>query len=623
MASRVLAWPVFEETETTFEPVFNDREYDRWVRTNKDLPEDIVGTLASSRKRNERIVNQYVANRERYGKTIIFADRWPQCLFLAEALQSRGVRADAIFSQTDPNPGTVEARHRRTESENAKLLLDFRENRLDVLVNIRMLTEGTDIPDVQSVFLTRQTTSRILLRQMIGRALRGPRFGGTEKAYIVSFIDKWDHRINFAVYEQLAPGLADASIPEYGKRPPIQLISIDLVRRLSRQMDSGVNVNPGPYKSFLPVGWYRVEYNAQVEETDDDESFAELVMVFDNDQSSFEQLIRALQRESLDVFQEPSTRFADVEDKVTAWSQKFFSKVADRANGLTVDVFSIARHIAQQENQPPRFFPFGERDDHDLDAVAKRFLNDNLSQREADVALQAEFSRGDRFWQAIYHTYQRFKFHYYACVEHELNPTRHQAEPSVHRPTFRTPEPIPATEPSEEVRESVKARDRYECLCCGYSGQRKKDRRSLQVDHIVPSYHSGSNHLDNLQTLCATCNSAKRIERMSFRTNQTTLSSGPAQLLAIKLPLIKNARDIDSWAKFIRRVINFFFRCAAVRSVEIGARGERFRNWRVELFPGNDPDWLKPHLRKLIAEIQQVRKDAGLAAAPEDITVTN
>ena len=41
-----------------------------------------------------------------------------------------------------------------------------------------MLTEGTDVPDVDTVFLTRQTTSKILLTQMIGRALRGPKFGG-------------------------------------------------------------------------------------------------------------------------------------------------------------------------------------------------------------------------------------------------------------------------------------------------------------------------------------------------------------------------------------------------------------------------------------------------------------
>jgi len=47
-----------------------------------------------------------------------------------------------------------------------------------------MLPEATDIPDVQTVLITTETKSDILLTQMIGRALRGPRMGWTEKAYI-------------------------------------------------------------------------------------------------------------------------------------------------------------------------------------------------------------------------------------------------------------------------------------------------------------------------------------------------------------------------------------------------------------------------------------------------------
>jgi superfamily II DNA or RNA helicase len=254
MAAGILARPVLEEAQTSFEANFDEREYEKWVGTNRDLPDTIISSLANSRERNEYIAACYVNQRNRYGKTIIFADRWEQCEQLSEALKKRGVKAGAIYSHVDANPGSVEARNRRTSAENAIVLQAFREGKLDVLINIRMATEGTDVPDVQTVFLTRQTTSQILLTQMVGRALRGPKFGGTDKAYIVSFIDNWKQRINWAAYDQLASGLADETIPEYGKRPPIQLISIDLVRRLARQMDSGINVNPAPYKAFLPIG---------------------------------------------------------------------------------------------------------------------------------------------------------------------------------------------------------------------------------------------------------------------------------------------------------------------------------------------------------------------------------
>ena len=124
---------------------FDEREYEKWVGANRDLPDTIISSLAASRERNEYIAGCYVKQREKYGKTIIFADRWEQCEQLSEALKKRGVKADAIFSRVDANPGSGKTK-RRTSDENAKVLQAFRDNKLDVLINIRMATEGTDVP---------------------------------------------------------------------------------------------------------------------------------------------------------------------------------------------------------------------------------------------------------------------------------------------------------------------------------------------------------------------------------------------------------------------------------------------------------------------------------------------
>jgi superfamily II DNA or RNA helicase len=166
MAAGILAKPVLHEERTTFSPNFDEREYRKWLGTHRDIPEEIVDTLAKNQERNEYIVNVYVSQREKWGKTIIFADRWFQCDYLREALIKRGVRADVVYSHVDADPGSAEARNKRGADENARVLRAFKENQLDVLLNVKMLTEGTDIPNVQSVFLTRQTTSRILLTQM-------------------------------------------------------------------------------------------------------------------------------------------------------------------------------------------------------------------------------------------------------------------------------------------------------------------------------------------------------------------------------------------------------------------------------------------------------------------------
>ena len=147
----------------------------------------------------------------------------------------------------------------RKRDEKARILEALRRNNFDVLINIKMLSEGTDIPDVQTVFITRETKSDVLLTQMIGRALRGPRMGWTEKAYIVAFIDIWKYEIKWAGYGQILPGIADNDASKsYGLST--QVILADLVRKLAQQMDIIIDNLTGLFFTLLPLGWSKVEF---------------------------------------------------------------------------------------------------------------------------------------------------------------------------------------------------------------------------------------------------------------------------------------------------------------------------------------------------------------------------
>jgi 5-methylcytosine-specific restriction endonuclease McrA len=196
-----------------------------------------------------------------------------------------------------------------------------------------------------------------------------------------------------------------------------------------------------------------------------------------------------------------------------------------------------------------------------------------LTDHAKDAALRGEYTRQDRYWRVIYYTYRQFKSHYDACINRILDASEHGNDLQNHRPSFTTPQAIPLQEPPEELKERVKSRDGFRCLCCGYG----KQRIQLQVDHISPSYHGGNHYFDNLQTLCKTCNNAKGIEKISFRNNQTTLTTAPFRLPMLKTPVGSHAKEPEWWEIYIRRTINLFFRCAAVDSVEIGGRGKGFR----------------------------------------------
>ena len=142
-----------------------------------ELTETIQSQIARSSARNKVILDQYMKNRQRYGKTLIFAVNQNHAETLFHDLTALGIKCDFVVSR---KPGAQET------------IRSFKKSDFDVLINVQILTEGSDIPDIQTVFLTRETNSDSLLMQMIGRGLRGVSAGGTEVAYIVDFHDTWE-----------------------------------------------------------------------------------------------------------------------------------------------------------------------------------------------------------------------------------------------------------------------------------------------------------------------------------------------------------------------------------------------------------------------------------------------
>jgi diadenosine tetraphosphate (Ap4A) HIT family hydrolase len=59
---------------------------------------------------------------------------------------------------------------------------------------------------------------------------------------------------------------------------------------------------------------------------------------------------------------------------------------------------------------------------------------------------------------------------------------------------------------SGTIRYEVLKRAKFHCELCGVSA----DEKALEVDHLVPRNHGGSDELSNFQALCYSCNAMKR-----------------------------------------------------------------------------------------------------------------
>ncbi|KAM9935129.1 hypothetical protein OXX80_005295 [Metschnikowia pulcherrima] len=110
---------------------------------------------------NSQVAKAYIQLQQELGlkSTLVFCVDINHCKTLCGVLQAHGVNAQYVTGET--------AKHVRQD-----ILEDFKQGKIAVLCNVLVFTEGTDIPNIDSLILARPTKSRPLLTQMVGRGLR-------------------------------------------------------------------------------------------------------------------------------------------------------------------------------------------------------------------------------------------------------------------------------------------------------------------------------------------------------------------------------------------------------------------------------------------------------------------
>ena len=103
-----------------------------------------------------------------YKKTIIFAVGQKHALNQVKAARERGIETGLLVS----SPDILDAAPRGVEINRARVNERLRDDSLRVVINVNIVTEGYDLPDVECVIVSRPTMSVALWKQMCGRGSR-------------------------------------------------------------------------------------------------------------------------------------------------------------------------------------------------------------------------------------------------------------------------------------------------------------------------------------------------------------------------------------------------------------------------------------------------------------------
>lgn len=510
----ILATPTFIDRKTNIQ--FTEHlgvQALKSIENLDTLPENIANDIADNKERNRIIVEKYLHNYEKYGQTIVFALNKVHAIALNKLFNEKGkaygIRSEFIISEVQDMITGITI----SNADNERKIEAYRNGEIQVLINVNILTEGTDLPKTHTVFLTRPTVSTTLMTQMVGRALRGLKAGGTKEAYIVTFIDNWNDKIAWVNPETLteAEYHEKETLAETQKQQ-IRLIAISKIEEFARMADAAVDtsaLDSTPAIELIPLGMYMLstlECNHQI-------------LVYNSTQNAYQNLIRDLPNLMEHYGIEGETIPEETLDDMTEHCfQSYFDENMIPSCSRN-DIEHLLKFYAQKA-VAPLFVTIDEMERKKLDVseIAKKIYDEDMRRSEKNAYIQNLWAEEGSLLPVYYTNPYFFK----KLIDLELDKLDGDIEIAAAEPQteaeLRNLEQFPLQKIIElypkiglKLKEDALAAARnddgsYVCAGCG---EVFPTRLFLQVDHIVPMAKGGLSVPENLQVLCRTCNQRK------------------------------------------------------------------------------------------------------------------
>lgn len=208
------------------------------------------------------------------------------------------------------------------------------------------------------------------MTQMIGRALRGKKAGGTDKAYVVSFVDDWKNKISWINPKILIESNYNDDInnPKERNKNIVRLIALNKIEEFAKIIDNTVNTEALenlPFIERIPVGIYSFSILLNSTEDEHNEKICD-ILLYDCFKNELENFINNLDN----IFKE-----CNVEEKEYLSDREIYDKdLGERAK------LKYINELWDDENNFLKLFFNGD----------KKLLYDILNKELSKISFESE-----------------------------------------------------------------------------------------------------------------------------------------------------------------------------------------------------------------------------------------
>ena len=173
----VLSYIKTHQVKTDFNFEFTPEEQERILNSFEEgLSPELIKKMGEDVERNICIFGELSNLYEQNLSTIVFACSLKHTKLLHKICILSGMKVSKIDDKT-------------SSQNRKKIVQDFKNKEIKIIFNYGVLSTGFDAPGTEAIMIARPTTSPVIYSQMLGRGLRGPKFGGKTECLLIDLKD--------------------------------------------------------------------------------------------------------------------------------------------------------------------------------------------------------------------------------------------------------------------------------------------------------------------------------------------------------------------------------------------------------------------------------------------------